>query len=104
MAFHPQTNGQTEQANQILEQVLRNYTTYKQDNWDELLPFAEFAYNNSVNTLTGFSPFKILFGQDVNTWNTIVYTINNPKATTKIEDISNIIKKVKDNLEKAQTV
>ena len=61
-AFHPQTDGQTERVNQVLEQVLRNYTTYEQDNWDELLPFAEFAYNNSANTSTGFVPFKILFG------------------------------------------
>src|SRR4051794_16997776 len=59
-AFHPQTDGQMERANQVLEQVLRNYTIYKQDNWDELLPFTEFAYNNSVNSATGFSLFHIL--------------------------------------------
>src|SRR4051812_36700374 len=102
-AFHPQTDGQTERANQVLEQVLRNYTTYEQDNWDELLPFAEFAYNNSVNTSTEFSPFKILFGQDVNTWSTVIHTTNNPEATTKTENIADIIEKVKDNLEKTRT-
>src|SRR4051812_38618473 len=37
--FHSQTDRQTEHANQVLEQVFRNYTTYEQDNWDELLPF-----------------------------------------------------------------
>ena len=66
-AFHPQTDSQTKRANQVVEQVLRNYTIYEQDNWDELLPFAEFAYNNSVNTSTGFSPFHVLYGQEVNT-------------------------------------
>src|SRR5207302_8162920 len=101
--FHPQTDEQTERANQVLEQVLRNYTTYEQDNWDELLPFAEFAYNNSVNMSTEFSSFKILFDQDVNTWSTIIHTTNNPDATTKTNNISDIIEKVKDNLEKART-
>src|SRR4051812_44267808 len=96
-AFHPQTDGQTERVNQVLEQVLWNYTTYEQDNWDELLPFMEFAYNNSVNTSIGFSPFKILFGQDVNTWSTFIYATNNPGATTKVDEISDIITKVKEN-------
>src|SRR5207302_5728796 len=85
-AFYPQTDGQTERTNQVLEQVLRNYTTYEQDNWDELLPFAEFAYNNSANTSTGFSPFKILFNQEVNTWSTIIHTTNNSEVTTKTDD------------------
>src|SRR4051794_26286404 len=101
-AFHPQTDGQTEQANQVLEQVLRNYTTYKQDNWDELLPFTEFAYNNSVNSTTGFSLFHILFGQEVNTWSTIVHTANNPEAMIKTENITDIINTVKKNLAAAQ--
>src|SRR4051794_30473649 len=101
-AFHPQTNGQTERANQVLEQILRNYTTYEQDNWDELLPFTEFAYNNSANSATGFSPFHILFGQEINTWSTIVHTANNPEATTKTENITDIIDTVKKNLAAAQ--
>ena len=45
-AFHPQTDGQTERTNWILEQYLRAYINYQQDNWNELLPMAEFAYNN----------------------------------------------------------
>ena len=45
-AFHPQTDGQTERTNAILEQYLRAYVNYQQDNWTELLPLAEFAYNN----------------------------------------------------------
>src|SRR4051794_25451824 len=101
-AFHPQTDGQTERANQVLEQVLRNYTTYEQDNWDELLPFAEFAYNNSVNTSTGFSPFYVLYGQEVNTWSTIVHATNNPEATTKTDKVTDIIESVKKNLTAAR--
>jgi hypothetical protein len=42
MAYHPQTNGQTEHMNQELEGYLWNFTNQCQDNWDELLPSAEF--------------------------------------------------------------
>lgn len=54
---HPQADGQTERANQTLEQYLRMYCAYQQDDWDRLLPFAEFAYNNAPNASTGISPF-----------------------------------------------
>src|SRR3954454_17166479 len=101
-AFHPQTDGQTEHANQVLEQVLRNYITYEQDNWDELLPFREFTYNNSVNSAMGFSPFYILFGQEVNTWSTIVHTVNNPETTTRTENITDTIDTITKNLAAAQ--
>ena len=45
-AFHPQKDGQTERTNVILEQYLRAYIHYQQDDWSELLAIAEFAYNN----------------------------------------------------------
>ena len=54
---HPQADGQTERANQTLEQYLRMYCSYQQDDWDTLLPIAEFAYNNAPNASTGISPF-----------------------------------------------
>src|SRR3984957_10122066 len=56
-AYHPQTDGQTECVNQVLENFLRTYTSHRQDDWTELLPFAEFAYNNAPHLSTGFSPF-----------------------------------------------
>ena len=43
--------------NQMLEQYLRIYCNYQQDNWSELLPLAEFSYNNAPNATTGVSPF-----------------------------------------------
>src|SRR5271170_5440136 len=46
-AFHPQTDGQTERMNRTLEEMLKAYSTYNQDQWDKYLPVAEFAYNNS---------------------------------------------------------
>src|SRR6266481_4370166 len=46
-----------EHTNQVLEQYLRVYTNYQQDNWATLLLMAEFAYNNAMNMTTGVSPF-----------------------------------------------
>ena len=55
--YHPKGNGQTEQSNQTLEQYLQVYCNYQQDNWANLLPLAEFSYNNAPSTTTGVSPF-----------------------------------------------
>jgi len=55
--YHPEGDGQTEQVNQTLEQYLRCYCNYQQDNWSTLLPIAEFVYNNAPNETTGTSPF-----------------------------------------------
>jgi len=43
--------------NQTLEQYLHVYCNYQQDNWSELLPLVEFAYNNALSATTGVSPF-----------------------------------------------
>jgi hypothetical protein len=55
--YHPKGDGQTEQMNQTLEQYLHVYCNYQQDNWADLLPIAEFAYNNTLNATTGISSF-----------------------------------------------
>ena len=61
-AFHPQTDGQTERVNQVLEQYLRCVVSYQQDDWTTLLPLAEFAYNNTLHSSIGTSPFFANFG------------------------------------------
>ena len=55
--YHPEGDGQTERTNQTLEQYLRIYCNYQQDNWDGLLPITEFAFNNAPSATTGISPF-----------------------------------------------
>ena len=60
--FHPQTDGQTERLNSVLEQYLRVYTDYQQSDWSKLLPLAEFAYNNSKHSATTLSPFFANYG------------------------------------------
>jgi hypothetical protein len=61
-AHHPQTDGQTERVNQILEQYLRCSVSYQQDDWVDLLAMAEFAYNNSIHASTKVSPFFANYG------------------------------------------
>jgi len=51
-AFHPQTDGQIERVNQELEQYLRMFIDYRQEQWPEWLGTAEFAYNNKVHSST----------------------------------------------------
>ena len=61
-AFNPQSNGQTERTNQTLENYLRCFLNFQQDNWYDLLPLAEFAFNNSISETTGFTPFESNYG------------------------------------------
>ena len=61
-AYHPQTNGQTEQINQEIEQYLRLFVNYRQSDWAEWLPIAEFALNDKVSSSTGYSPFFLNYG------------------------------------------
>ena len=63
-AFHPQTDGQTEVQNQILEFYLRTYYNYRQDDWASKLALAEFTYNNSKHSTTRSTPFRLLYGFD----------------------------------------
>jgi RNase H-like domain found in reverse transcriptase/Reverse transcriptase (RNA-dependent DNA polymerase)/Integrase zinc binding domain/Chromo (CHRromatin Organisation MOdifier) domain len=63
-AFHPQTDGQTERLNQTLEQYLRSYVNQQQDNWVQLLPMAQLAYNGAKSEPTGVSPFFANFGYE----------------------------------------
>jgi transposase InsO family protein len=66
-AFHPQTDGETEQVNAIMEQYLRGYVNYQQDNWSEFLPLALFAHNNATMEPLGVSQFFTNYGYNPQT-------------------------------------
>ncbi|KAF8747301.1 hypothetical protein RHS01_11333 [Rhizoctonia solani] len=61
LAYHPQSNGQTEQVNPSIKHFLRAYSGINQWDWTKWLPMAEFAYNNAVHSSTGKTPFKALY-------------------------------------------
>ncbi|WVZ58144.1 hypothetical protein U9M48_008447 [Paspalum notatum var. saurae] len=69
---HPQTDGQTERTNQILEDMLRACAIQYGTSWDKCLPYAEFSYNNSYQASLKKSPFEALYGKRCKTplfWN-----------------------------------
>jgi hypothetical protein len=61
-AYHPRTEGQSKIANKVVEQYLRHFVQYRQDNWEPLLALAEFTYNNSDHSASGVSLFKANYG------------------------------------------
>ncbi|KAK1629357.1 hypothetical protein QYE76_003672 [Lolium multiflorum] len=62
-AYHPQTGGQTERTNQILEDMLRACALDFGGSWEEHLPLAEFSYNNSYQSSIKMAPFEALYGR-----------------------------------------
>ncbi|SPC67464.1 uncharacterized protein UHOD_11753 [Ustilago sp. UG-2017b] len=61
-AYHPQSDGQTGCVNQVLEQYLCGYSNHLQTNWSDLLPLAEFSYNNAEHASTQLTPFFANYG------------------------------------------
>lgn len=61
-AFHPETDGQTEISNAAMEQYLRAYACYLQDDWNKWLALAEFAANNAFSEPIQCSPFYANYG------------------------------------------
>jgi hypothetical protein len=62
-AYHPQTDGQTERVNQILEDMLRACALQYGRSWDKSLSYTEFSYNNSYQESLKMTPFEMLYGQ-----------------------------------------
>jgi hypothetical protein len=62
-AYHPQTDGQIERVNQILEDMLRDCVIHYDKSWDKCLPLAEFSYNNSYQASLKMAPFEALYGR-----------------------------------------
>src|SRR5438128_4761764 len=62
-AYHPQTSGQVERVNQILEDMLRACVITFAKSWDECLPLVEFSYNNSYQKSLQIAPFEALYGR-----------------------------------------
>jgi hypothetical protein len=62
-AYHPQTEGQTERVNQILEDMMRACVLEHQESWDKNLHWAEFSYNNDYLESLKMAPFEVLYGR-----------------------------------------
>ena len=105
-AFHPETDGQTERQNRTLEEMLRAYVSYEQDDWDEHLPAAELAHNCAVHASTGFSPYYLNHGHHprlpIDEAMKSVNVSNNPTAAERIEQLHQSLTRAKATLQQAQ--
>lgn len=66
-AYHPQTNGLTERLNKTLADMLSMYVDVQQKTWDEILPYVTFAYNTATQETIRFTPFRLVYGREVQT-------------------------------------
>ncbi|QRV77995.1 integrase core domain protein [Ceratobasidium sp. AG-Ba] len=88
-AFHPETDGITERTNQWLEGFLRSFCNYRQDDWVRWLPIAEFCHNNQVNSATGKTAFKTIYGLHPR-WDLVDLEVNAPNATDMADSMQEI--------------
>ena len=95
IAYHPQTDGQMERTNQKLEQYLRMYVNYRQNNWSEWLATAEFSFNNKVHIVTKISLFKANYGREPR----IGFDIRKKGKNKKAEEF---VREMKERHEKAR--
>ena len=103
-ADHPQTDGQTERVNQILEDMLRAYVSKRQTNWEEYLPIAEFAYNSAKHSSTGYSPFMLMYGFQPRAPHAVgLHKEKVQAAKDFLEDMNDMLKFAQENIKKAQS-
>ncbi|XP_015279897.1 PREDICTED: retrotransposon-like protein 1, partial [Gekko japonicus] len=101
-AYHPQTDGQTERTNATLEQYLRCYTTYQQDNWYSLLPLAEFAYNNAVHSSIQVTPFAANYGYNPRFFLPVEPPSDVPAADARIQELHALHELLREQLQHAK--
>ena len=64
--YHPRSDGLVERFNRTLLAMLAMFVSQEHNNWDDLLPFMMLAYNTTVHTTTGFTPYRLVFGDECN--------------------------------------
>src|SRR5258707_905741 len=100
--YHPEGDRQMEHAQQVLEEYLRLYTNYQQDDWATLLPMAEFAYNHTTNTTTGVSPFFTNKGYHPEFTADPQVETSSAKVQAFVADLERIQAELKENIAQAQ--
>jgi hypothetical protein len=102
-AYHPQTDGQMERVNQIVEYMLRMHVMHQPKKWEYFLPLVEFAYNNGYQESLKMSPFEVLYGIPCNT----PVSCSNPMNRVTIgldmlKEMEQQVTQIKQNLKVAQ--
>jgi hypothetical protein len=97
-SHHPQADCQTEKMNRALEEMARHYVDYAQNNWDELLPGIEHAYNSSVHAASGESLISLTYGQAPQSLTDLMII----PSETAVESVSEFVKRIHDMAGKAK--
>ena len=98
LVYHPEINGATERANQIIQPYLHAYTTFSHDNEEDLLSIAQLVINNRVVIFTGINLFFITHGYNTLLLNydiTAAAGIENRGTRTPAEIGSEITRKLR---------
>lgn len=108
-AFHAQTDGLCERFNSTCCTILSNYVSTNGHNWDRFLRLAAFAYNTSVHSSTGDSPFFLIYGRDPQLPLDGDLSVSNPSYLDELDYRDQLLlslraayQHAKDNIEKAQ--
>ena len=101
MAYHPQTDGQTERVNQELEEYLQIYINQKQNDWVDWLPIVQFCHNDRQDLATRYSPFMVTGGRHPFKGRETGKLITNQLVKEYIKKFKETWKITKENLEKA---
>ncbi|PSS05114.1 hypothetical protein PHLCEN_2v3941, partial [Hermanssonia centrifuga] len=80
--FHPDTDGSSGRSNRTIIQALRYHVERNQKGWVRALPLVRFNHMNTINALTGFTPFQLLFGRHPRV---ILPLVSNPETNTPAE-------------------
>jgi hypothetical protein len=100
-AYHPQTDGQIERVNQILEDMLRACALQYGRSWDKSLPYAEFSYNNSYQESLKMAPFEMLYGRTPLFWSeTGEWKVFGPNI---LQEAKKQVRMVRENMRVAQS-
>ncbi|MCO5588027.1 hypothetical protein L7F22_041981 [Adiantum nelumboides] len=100
-SFHPQTDGQSEEANSTVLDLLKCYVSEYKGKWEQYLPLVEYADNNTVHSSIGKAPFEIVEGGKKVP--PILHTKDKIfEADKYVQDMDEMYKKVKVALEKTQ--
>jgi hypothetical protein len=101
LAYHPQTDGQTERTNQVLEDMLRACALKHGGSWDKSLPYAEFSYNNNYQTSLKMSPFEALYGRKCRT--PLYWDQTGERQFFVIQEAEEQVRMIRENLRIAQS-
>ena len=99
-AYHPQTDGQSERTNQRLEQYLRIFIDYNQQNWASLLPLAQYTLNAWPNATTKKAPFELILGH-IPKVHQSARPFKSPSVESHLQQLKQARKEAEEALQKA---